>query len=82
MTDETLIILLAFGLGFLSRSFIPSYVIRDLQWQITSRLPQRCPRCKTWRARRDLVSARHDVAGWVSICENCHDELYHPTQRS
>lgn len=82
MTDETLIILLAFFLGFLCRHAIPFHVIVDWQWQITSRLPQRCPRCKTWHTRRDMVSARHNVAGWVRICEHCHHELYHPTQRS
>lgn len=81
MTDETMMILFAFIAGFLIRHAIPLHVIIDWQWQITSRLPKRCPRCKTWHARRDMVSARHNVAGWVRICEHCHDELYNPSQR-
>lgn len=83
MTDETLIILLAFILGWLAGLTFPnSPIYYEIKWWLLDHTPLRCPRCKTWHARRDMVSARHNVAGWVRICEHCHNELYHPTQRS
>ena len=83
MTDDALSVLLAFLVGWLmGLVFQQSPVYWKAKWWLKDRTPMRCPRCKAWHARRNTVQAQHNVAGWVRICEHCHDELYHPTQRS
>jgi hypothetical protein len=78
MNDQTILILLAFIIGFLTRHIISSDIFMNLKWHVKRYTPQRCPRCKTWHLQKDLRGARHNVVGWVKCCRDCYDELYNP----
>jgi hypothetical protein len=81
MPDHDLIpILSAFLLGILLGR-LRLWRLRMWSYRITDRLPARCPACKTWHVRHDMIPARHRAAGWVRICQQCYDSEYTPYTR-
>lgn len=83
IANDPVPVLLAFLVGLLlGLVFQQSSVYDKAKWWLKDRMPHQCLRCKTWHMRRSMRMERHNAAGWVRICEKCHDELYAPSQRS
>ena len=83
IANDPVPVLLAFLVGLvLGVAVQQSSAYYKAKWWLIDRTPVRCPRCKTWHIRRNMKTERHSAAGWVRICEKCHDELYTPSKRS
>jgi len=81
ITPDPLPIVLAFAVGFLMGHAVQGHwrhATWRLRWELTKRIPRRCPVCGVWRATGDMQHAEHKTAGWVLICQDCYDKQYHP----
>lgn len=78
--DQYLPIVVAFCLGYLARVALSSSEFSQLRWRIASCLPRRCPSCGAWRQKRNMHPAKHKVAGWIRLCDDCYNEQYSPSK--
>lgn len=69
---------LTFTLGLLAGRFSQSSYARRWWWRLKNTMPCRCQKCGAWHTREQMYYAEHHVAGKVLLCEDCHDEQYHP----
>ncbi len=70
----------AFGLGLLL-GWQAAQHEDEIRWTVRGYLPTRCAECGKWTLRKRTAVERHRVAGWVHICETCHDRLDGKSER-
>ena len=77
-TNDTLVLLALFLLGFLVGRIPSTPWWSKLRWEIKQFLPRRCPQCGKWQFYGGMSAVYHKTAGWVVLCSGCRRELFNP----